>query len=181
MSEPTAASGPEAGAAGSRPARHSEKPPLGAPADLGEARTVLESLEREIAFYRRRSGQVYFFGSLVEVLILAGQQKISLPAGWSWQTSLVYSIFFVAVAIVGILLGSEYRRRIHILKDSRVELLAKIGYRHVFPTASEQRISEIQVLYFVLIFLSLAGIGAVWLNPPAGQPAAAVGEPAPAH
>lgn len=40
---------------------------------------ILDSIDREIAFFRRRSGQVYFFGILAEVLILSGEQQTLLP------------------------------------------------------------------------------------------------------
>jgi len=151
------------------------KPDLRAPRTLTESSAVLRALDREIAFYRKRSGQVFFFGLLVEVLIIAGKETIvfveQIPnlAGPEKIPTLagrvVYSILFIAVAAVGIALGAEYRRRIRILKDSRAKVLQELGFEFVYPSASDQGLSEIQVLYVVLVLLSSGGIILVWLNP----------------
>ena len=93
--------------------------------------SVLQSIDAEISFFRRRSGQVYFFGLLAEALILVGREKIILSRGtddssWTappWTDPLIQSVFFVAVAVIGIMLGSEYRRRISFLKLSRIKML----------------------------------------------------------
>jgi hypothetical protein len=45
---------------------------------------ILEAIDREIAFYRRRAGQVFFLGLTVEVLILTGREKMVVPAAWPW-------------------------------------------------------------------------------------------------
>lgn len=126
---------------------------------------ILEALDREIAFYRRRSGQVFFFGLLVEAFILAGREQVFLKEeGWEVQRAIIYTIFFIAVAAVGIFLGSEYRRRIHKLKKSRLELFKELGKPNLYPTDKDQWLSEIQVLYFVLTFLSSTGIVLVWVK-----------------
>ena len=83
---------------------------------------ILEAIDREIAFYRRRAGQVFFLGLTVEVLILAGRERIVVPAAWPWIQPLSYGVLFIAVAAVGILLGREYRGRIHVLKRERKKL-----------------------------------------------------------
>ena len=57
-----------------------------------QARHVLEAIDREIAFYRRRAGQVFFLGLTVEVLILAGREKIVVPAAWPWIRPLSYGV-----------------------------------------------------------------------------------------
>src|SRR5438270_12653014 len=97
-------------------ALHSKKNPL-VTGDLKEPTTVLQAIDREIDFYRKRSGEVFFFGLLVEVLILAGREKVVLTATSPLAQPIVYSIMFVAVAAIGIALGSEYRSRIRLLKD----------------------------------------------------------------
>ena len=145
--------------------RHSLKKPLRVPKDLGEADNILKAIDREIGFYRRRAGQVFFFGLLVEGIIIAGREKVFAETAISWVQPLIYSILLAAVAAVGIALGSEYRRRIHFMKDSRVELLEKLHYNFIYPTEADQKLSEIQVLYVVLTFLSSAGITLVWLKP----------------
>lgn len=127
-------------------------------------RPALESVDRELAFFRRRAGQVFFLSLLVEVLILGGKESISIRFLRAWVEPLMYSGLFVAVATVGIALGTEYRRRIHILKESRLALLRSIGGSVRFPRIGGVRLSEIEVLYVVLVFLSSAGIILVWLN-----------------
>lgn len=126
--------------------------------------SVLDSVDREIQFYRKRAGQVFFIGILVEVLILAGREKIVVPTKWPWLDSFIYSIFFVAVAIIGIALGSEYMNRIHKLKDSRNNLFEKLGITNIYTKIGGARLSEIEVLYVVLTFLSSGGIIITWLN-----------------
>ena len=144
--------------------RHSRKEAMTITEELQISKSVLESLDREIAFYRRRSGQVFFFSLLIEVLILTGREKVVLPATWALESCIVYTTFFVIVAAVGIFLGIEYHNRIHILRDSRDELVRHTGYSNVYPSATDQRISEIQVLCFVYIFLSSAGISFILAN-----------------
>lgn len=150
--------------AGSQAVRHSRKAKLHAPDNLEEADTVLQALDREVDFYRKRAGQIFFFSLLVEVLILAGREKVLLPETWPLMQAFTYSVLFIAVAAIGIALGSEYRRRIRILKDSRMEILEMKKYLNVYPSEHEQGLSEIQVLYVVLVFLSSGGIILVWLN-----------------
>jgi hypothetical protein len=150
--------------ADSQTIRHSRKAKLQAPENLEEADTVLQALDREVDFYRKRAGQIFFFSLLIEVLILAGREKVLLPETWPLMQPSTYSALFIAVAAIGIALGSEYRRRIRILKDSRVEILERKKYRNVYPSEQEQGLSEIQVLYVVLVFLSSGGIILVWLN-----------------
>lgn len=130
-----------------------------------EDQARLEAIDREIGFYRRRAGQVFFFGLLVEAFILAGKEQIKTPETWTWQRPYLLSLFYFAVAAVGIALGSEYRRRIRYLKDQRQELLKPQGYEKIYPDVrSDQVISEIQVLYVILVFLSSAGILVAWLQ-----------------
>lgn len=121
----------------------------------------VESLDREIAFYRKRAGQVFFLGLLVEGLILAGREKIVVPKTPLWMKPLTYGIFFIAVAVIGSLLGSEYRKRIHHLKEKRIRLDAD---HEIYPKTGGIVLSEIQVLYLVLIFLSSCGSMIVWFN-----------------
>jgi hypothetical protein len=128
------------------------------------ASLILEAIDREIAFYRRRAGQVFSIGLFVEGLILVGREKIVVLATWPWIQPLVYGIFFIAVAAIGIALGSEYLERIHILKDKRTEIVTKIGHPNIYPQTGGVHLSEIQVLYIVLIFLSSSGLILVWLN-----------------
>ncbi|MBD0371792.1 MAG: hypothetical protein ICV60_13205 [Pyrinomonadaceae bacterium] len=132
--------------------------------NLEKIDTVIEAIDREIDFYRKRAGQVFFFSLLVEVLILAGREQVFLPKAWLLAQPITYSLLFIAVAAVGIALGSEYRQRIRELKNSRVKILWKINHKAVYPSRQKQVLSEIQVLYVVLIFLSSGGIILVWLN-----------------
>ncbi|MDJ0840357.1 MAG: hypothetical protein QNK37_27855 [Acidobacteriota bacterium] len=147
--------------------RHTpKKPALIVPKSLAQAQMVMEAIDREIAFYRRRAGQVFFLGLLVEILILAGKQtdKVVIPNDPAWVKSFAFSCFFIAVAAVGIALGHEYRSRIRFLKDSRSELLEKLEYEFVYSSEADQGLSEIQVLYVVLVFLSSSGIILSWLS-----------------
>ena len=124
----------------------------------------LEAIDREIAFFRHRAGQVYFFGLLAEVLIIIGKESITIPDIVLWLRPVVATVFFAAVAYVGILLGSEYRRRIRHLKKKRDALLRPLLSNEVFLSLNRERISEIQILYFVLGFCSLLWISISWLN-----------------
>jgi len=125
---------------------------------------TLESMDREIAFFRHRSGQVYFFGILAEVLIIIGKHKIDLPDAAPSLSAGVASFFFAAVAMVGIVLGSEYRRRIRHIKGMRDALLRSVTPAPLFLPLKTERISEILVLYFVLIFSSGLGMAIAWMK-----------------
>ena len=122
------------------------------------AQHEIEAIDREIAFYRRRAGQVFFLSLTAEILILAGRERIVVPRAWPWIQPLSYGLLFMAVAAFGILLGREYRSRIHVLKSERKE-------RVDFDAPSGGLIlSEIEMLYVVLVFLSSSGLVLVWLN-----------------
>jgi hypothetical protein len=151
------------------PTVSSDQSPAGAQgdpegSDFKEIGAVLEAVDQEVAFYRKRAGEVFFFGLLVEVLILAGREKISPPETGPLVNRPTYSILFIAVAAIGIALGSEYRRRIRLLKDNRARILSNLGFEFVYPSKQDQNLSEIQVLYVVLAFLSSGGIILVWLK-----------------
>jgi len=146
--------------------KHTDKNPLSVP-DKGDLPfpSTLEALDREVAFYRHRAGQVFFLSLVFEILILSGHKgTFEFPESTLWMEPLVYNLLFVVVAIVGIILGSEYRSRIRYIKDSRQELLAKSDYKNAYPTEDVQRFSEIHVLYFVLGFLSTLGMILVWIK-----------------
>ena len=122
------------------------------------AQHELEAIDREIAFYRRRAGQVFFLCLTSEILILAGRERIVVPRAWPWIQPLSYGLLFMAVAAFGILLGREYRSRIHVLKSERKK-------RVDFDAPSGGlTLSEIEMLYVVLVFLSSSGLVLVWLN-----------------
>ncbi len=124
---------------------------------------ALDSIDRELSFYRRRSGQIYLVALSVEALIIVGRENIQLPSTLAmWTTPLVLTVLFLGVAIVGTVLGAEYRRRIHELKDTRNELVKADLRLCVYPT--ERRVSEIQVLYFVLWFTSLGSSAISWIR-----------------
>lgn len=133
------------------------------------APTLLEAIDREISFYRKRAGQVFSLGLLVEVLILAGRETVVIPALRPWAKPLAYSVLFIAVAAMGITLGAEYRRRIHCLKNSRSQILEQLGHPGFYPPTGGLRLSEIEMLYVVLVFLSSCGLILVWLNPLAAE------------
>ncbi len=122
------------------------------------AQHELEATDREIDFYRRRAGQVFFLSLTAEILILAGRERIVVPRAWPWIQPLSYGVLFLAVAAFGILLGREYRSRIHVLKSQRKK-------RADFDAPSGGlTLSEIEMLYVVLVFLSSSGLVLVWLN-----------------
>lgn len=123
--------------------------------------SVLESLDRELGFYRKRAGQVFFFGLLAEVLILAGKERILLGDRWPILRPLIYSVMFVMVAYFGRRFGTEYKDRIHTLKRNRQELLKNLGYEIDYPR--DRPLSEIKSINFILGFLSIIGIVLVWL------------------
>jgi len=124
---------------------------------------MLESLDREIAFYRKRSGQVFFLGISFEIAILAGGRQLPDHDIWPWLPFLTITFLFYAVAATSVVLGSEYRRRIRTIKNNRSIVILQNIQMNPFPTDNDQVVSEIQVLYVVLITLSLLGIFFTWL------------------
>ncbi len=88
-------------------------------------RTAVESVDRELAFYRSRSGQIYLVALSAEALIIIGKEQLKFenPQPPGWMVPLVTSLAFLGVAVVGTVLGAEYRRRIHQLKENRKDLV----------------------------------------------------------
>jgi hypothetical protein len=127
--------------------------------DSETVRTAIESVDREIAFYRSRSGQIYLFALSAEALIIVGREKLDIDKAEAWVSPLLASLAFISVAVVGTVLGAEYRRRIHDLKRNRTDLLSKLN---LYP--AKRLVSEIQVLYYVLWLTSAAGCGIAWLR-----------------
>jgi len=123
----------------------------------------LSSIDRELAFYRKRSGQVFFIGMSLEVAILLGQQRMPGHPVWPWLAPFTITVLFYAVAAGGIVLGSEYRRRIRHIKNSRTRLLAAHAVGNPFPSDREEKVSEIQVLYVALISSSALGSLVAWI------------------
>lgn len=132
--------------------------------DWARAAAAIEAIDREVEFYRKRAGQVFFFSLLVEVLILAGRESIQAPELWMWLKPLLYSIMFIAVAAVGSALGAEYRRRIHILKNHRSGMMHTLAQGAAYPRTGGLKLSEIEMLYVVLVFLSSGGLVISWLR-----------------
>jgi hypothetical protein len=124
---------------------------------------ILATIDRELAFFRKRAGQVFFIGLSLEVVIAAGQHRIQLPPQPEWLTPAVVSLLFIAVAAAGIILGSEYRRRIRFLKRKRETLVIESILSNPFPPVDIQVVSEIHVLYLVLAFTSTTGALSAWV------------------
>ncbi|MCG8313966.1 MAG: DUF1572 domain-containing protein [Pseudomonadales bacterium] len=125
---------------------------------------VIESIDRELAHYRKRVGQIFFFGFILEVLILGGKEKILLDGVGVIETATIYTILFVAIPVIVVVFGREYLNRIHILKESRNLFLEKFNLSNVFPTSKHHRLNEIHTMSVVLTSLSLAGILVFWIN-----------------
>lgn len=141
-------------------------PPEGGPKDsqVELFRFAVESADRELAFYRSRSGQIYLVALSAEALIIVGKEQIRIEDVAHWMVPLILSLAFLSVAVVGTVLGAEYRRRIHRLKQSRKVLFESTFGREMHPKSEERRVSEIEVLYFVLWFTSGGGCVLSWLR-----------------
>ena len=87
-----------------------------------------------------------------------------LPETPKWLTPAVVSLLFIEVAAGGIILGSEYRRRIRYLKAKREEYVTRYVLFDPFPPTNTQIISEIHVLYLVLAFTSSTGALSAWVH-----------------
>lgn len=118
---------------------------------------LLNSIDREIAFYRRRSGQVFFLGVSSEAAIVVGAYQLKVQYYWEHLESILLCYYFFAVAFVGIILGLEYRRRIRYLKENRANLIKMGDYdksQLIYPSSDQQVVSEIQVLICTLTSIS---------------------------
>jgi len=125
---------------------------------------VMEAIDREISHYRKRVGQVFFYGFLLEVLIIGGEKKILLSGVDPTAKVIVYTIFFAAIPMIAALLGHEYLSRIRMLKQSRESLLRSFSLENVFPNGQDHFVNEIWTLWSVLAVLSAAGASIFWLN-----------------
>lgn len=112
--------------------------------DTALLQLAVESTNQELAFYRRRSGQLYLVALTAEALLIVGREQIRLddplrPAGMAehpaWAAPLILTVAFFAVAVVGTVLGAEYRHRIHELKDRRKALFVSRMGRTSIPSA----------------------------------------------
>ena len=117
---------------------------------------VLESLDREIAFYRTRMH--WFFGStLAAQALVVGSFRTTLvsnPAVSKW----VYFVFFLGVSIVAVLFRSSYKRRIAWLRERKKVLAQTRGY-HLFHSAYELGLSP-SILFLSAVCL-VSTLGAI--------------------
>lgn len=132
--------------------------------ELENPQWVCEAIDRELSHYRKRVGQIFFFGFVLEVLILGGKEQILLGSIGNVEKASIYTVLFVAIPLIVLLFGREYLQRIHMLKESRNTFLERFNLKDVFPVSRHHRINEIHTLSVVLISLSLAGIFIFWVN-----------------
>lgn len=132
--------------------------------DVENPQWVIESIDRELSHYRKRVGQIFFFGMILEVLILGGKEKILLGGVGEIQTAIIYTTLFVLIPIIVVLFGHEYLNRIKMLKENRSSFLEPFNLGNTFPISGHHGINEIHTMSGVLISLSLAGICIFWVN-----------------
>lgn len=128
-----------------------------------ESQHVLESIDRELAFYRKRVGEVIFFALAVDVAIVTGDKTLPIAESYPLVAAVAMSLLFLVVALAAFVLGREYSERIHHLKNTRIDLV-KEGYGDVFPQRGRRHVSEIGTLVLLVSILSIAGIFLAWVD-----------------
>jgi hypothetical protein len=119
-------------------------------------RFVIKALERRIEFYRKIGIAVFFGGLLAGGSILLGRPAMMFPELSEYSRITIQILAYFSIALTGILIIFEHRRRISILKSRRNKILRDIFHRESVPyPAREQLIIEIQVLYGILFFLAV--------------------------
>ena len=125
---------------------------------------VMEALDRELSHYRKRVGQIYFFGFFLEILILGGKEKIYLGNIGQNLTAGIYSFLFIIIFCIVALYGREYLRRISSLKDERNKMYKQCNNDHEFPSSKNHKVNELNTMSTVLLLLTIVGIGIFWIN-----------------
>ena len=128
----------------------------------------IEALDREIAHYRKRAGQIYFFGFLLEVMILGGKESIQLGDIGNLYIAIIYTILFLSILAAAYYFGDVYWARISNLKKNRSTVLTDAKLTDMYQGETK---NEIKSLSWLLLCLSLAGIVIIWLNFLNPQPA----------
>ncbi len=132
--------------------------------DIKNPQWLIEAIDRELSHYRKRVGQIFFFGFFLEVLVLGGKEKILLGGVSETEKAIIYTLLFLTIPSIALLFGREYLSRIHMLKESRNSFLELFGLNDVFPISRHHRVNEIHTMTGVLVSLSLAGIIIFWVN-----------------
>lgn len=133
-----------------------------------DARDLLESLDREIAYYRGRLSWLFTYSLAVQLVVASGSVSISFSMPWVRRT--VYSTFFVAIAIFATLIRNSYVARVYMVRKARKELVEAAGYPdpYVGPgghvTKTKRVLSPSKIYLLTLWSLSALGILIAWLG-----------------
>ena len=131
--------------------------------DILYINNVIESIDRELDFYRKRVFTVYSSIVTLQVLLITGQQVIKLFVPL-W-TNIAYSVVFVLLVIFVALFNASYKQRIYDLRHAKINLCNKAGYQGVFPEPGGSHSPSPSKLYVSTIALiSALGLTIIWLG-----------------
>jgi len=90
------------------------------------AKDVLESLDREIYYYRSQLTWLFTYSLAAQVLLLTGLR--TLPLSNRTLAKIIYSSLFMLIAVVSTLFRNAYIKRIYFLRSRRNELVEHAGF-----------------------------------------------------
>jgi hypothetical protein len=120
------------------------------------SKDLIESLDRELHFYRSRLNWLYTYSLLAQIAVITGQQNIPLPG---LAIKIVYPFVFALIGIVAIKLRFSYCERTNHIRDKRALILKDNGYQDYLPPHQYFKTTSPSKLYIVAVLtLSILGI-----------------------
>ena len=124
---------------------------------------LIESIDKETAFYRERLFMVYKSAIVLQVLVITGQQTIQLAKPLLSQVA--YSAVFVLLLVFSVVFNSSYKQRIYDLRRAKIKLCNIVGYQDIFPEPGGPRSVSPSRLYLATISaMSVLALIIVWLG-----------------
>ena len=133
------------------------------------AKDILESLDREVHYYRTRLNQFFAYALTAQVLVATGVSTIPLKG--PIIGSIIYTLFFLLIAVISTFFRTTYVKRIHFLKKKRNKLMEKSGFGKYKPfgpggvMGGSKDAFRPSYLYLVSVWaLSIIGVFIAWFS-----------------
>lgn len=122
-----------------------------------ELAEVLQHIQAELLFYRKRYLSIHYFSLLIQVLLISGKATILIKG--IFVTNLMYLFVFISVVILNVCFSNSYAERIHKIREIRCEILNNAGYCNVLPKHEYFKTKSPNWLYSITIaMVSTVGV-----------------------
>lgn len=128
---------------------------------------VLNSLEKELDFYRKKMDWIISNSLILNATIITG--KLTIQTNSVIISKVLYIFLLIIILAFSIILSLQYSNRIFILRNNRQKLLNEFGFEELFPKVDKKnkidKIFRPSNLYLILLTsLSLVAMGIILIS-----------------